>query len=102
MYLKKIVSVPWKAGRRWRARTRVVAACEASFQRHKKRDVEPGRLLSTQSSQLPADAQPIATNEKKKQTVYTGNTRFKQDQQHGYRVDSFKAISAAWVPTLGY
>ena len=59
--LKKLVSVPWKAGRRWRARTRVVAACGASFQRHQKEDVEPGRLLSTQSSQLPADAQPIAT-----------------------------------------
>jgi hypothetical protein len=39
-----------------------VAACEASFQRHQKEDLEPGRLLSTQSSQLPADAQPIATD----------------------------------------
>jgi hypothetical protein len=28
----------------------------------KKKDVEPGRLLSTQFSQLPADAQPIATD----------------------------------------
>ena len=35
--LNKIVFVPWKAGRRWRARTRVVAACEASFQRHQKK-----------------------------------------------------------------
>jgi hypothetical protein len=59
--LKKLVSVPWKTGRRRRARTRVVAACEASFQRHQKEDVVPGRLLSTQFSQLPADAQPIAT-----------------------------------------
>jgi hypothetical protein len=25
-----------------------------------KKDVEPGRILSTKSSQLPADAQPIA------------------------------------------
>jgi hypothetical protein len=61
--LNKIVFVPWKAGRRWRARTRVVAACETSFQSQKKKnkDAGPGRLLSTQSSQFPADAQPIAT-----------------------------------------
>jgi len=45
---------------------------------------------------------PRGDNEKKKQTVYTGSTRFKQDQRHGYRVDSFKTRSAAWVPTLGY
>ena len=36
---------------------------ELHFSAIKKKDVEPGRLLSTQSSQLPADAQPIATRD---------------------------------------
>ena len=52
--------MPWKAGRKWRARTRVVAAYEATFQRHQNDNLEPDRPLSTKPFQLPAGAQPLS------------------------------------------